>query len=289
MFRRLYRQRRRFLVATLGIAAILMGALLFGPYGQSTDLDPAAPLTWIACLIAAALVAGGLVIAFSLLLPDMRFGLELAIATFAVVELAGLVLPIGGRPDGVMGFVFFLSCFVLLGQLAYGAILDPVTRAGATIRQNRFEIDLPPEAVWKGLALLPETAGSHFYPGTRMTPEAGEACVYQVSYPLREGQTYQLERVSIDTAEAPCRYACRFDPVTETRNTGGLSGRVEITIDPVGEGAFVQWRETRIGAPLRRRLQWFMDDEFRDRTDSARARLKGRRDWSFFGRQMIRT
>ena len=81
----------------------------------------------------------------------------------------------------------------------------------------------------------------------------------------------------------------RFTPPTDAPGNDGLSGACRIEIVPKGDGCRVTLSELRDPAPLRRRLQWWFDDEFMDRTDSMAARAAGRSDWSFFAGQFAKS
>ena len=62
----------------------------------------------------------------------------------------------------------------------------------------------------------------------------------------------------------------RLQPESRPLENGGTEVSITEAIDP---------------APFRRRLQWWLDDEFRDRTNAMRAYLDGRPDWSMIARQ----
>lgn len=283
MFRRLYRQRRRFAVVTLLLAAGLLVSLAQHAVPDGTDLPLDNWITWLSVFLASLLVTGGLILVTTYVLPALRHALEvftLTILAFPVISSTATTL---GVDFGNKGWFFWLLTFVALEHLVYGRFLDRLTFA-LPERSVRFRTRARPETVWAALTELPRHSGRHFYPGTRFEP-LDDGTVRAI-YPLKGGQTYQVELITPERVEAPHLFIASFTPAEASAGSGGLSGaqRIEIT-SRAGGGSDVMLAETRDAAPLRRHLQLWLDDELGDRADCMTARIDGRHDWSFFKHQ----
>ena len=256
-------------------------------FAQGLPRDSA--ITYLAILLTSIIVVGAAQVFVTYMLPDIRSILEMALATLLISTLLYQIVPGLDGNNGFVNWILFVSLFLIVERLVYGHILDPLAPSGQQDFKRSFRTDLRPEQVWAALVPLPENAPTFHYPRTQISVIPDETDAYLASYPLRDGQNYQLERIKVEDCAEPFRFIARFSPAAPSRSAGGLSGKIDIAIMPDGDGSAVVYEETRESAPLRRRIQWFMDDEFGDRMDSVLAHLRKRSDWSMLARQFVRT
>lgn len=283
MFRRLYRQRRRFAVVTLFLTVGLLSMLANGwaPEGDALPLDNW--ITWVSIFLASLIVTTGLILVTTYVLPGLRHALETMTLTILITPAIQHTAATFGTDVGSYVWLVWILTFVALEHLINGPHLDRLTFA-LPQRRSRFRTKAAPQAAWAALAPLAEHSGRHFYPGTRF--ETDEDGSVRAIYPLKGGQTYQVERFMPQQVEAPHLYAARFAPAEHSTGSGGLAGETVIEITPRdGGGSDIAVTEARDAAPLRRHLQLWLDDELGDRTDCMAARIDGRHDWSFFKHQ----
>lgn len=286
MFRRLYRQRRRFAVVTLLLTAALLVTLAQGwaPEGEALPLGNW--ITWLAVFLTSLIVTTGLILVTTYVLPGLRHGLETMTLTILALPAIQHAAATFGTDFGSYVWLVWILTFVALEHLIYGPHLDRLTFA-LPQRRTRFRTRAAPQVAWAALAPLAEHSGRHFYPGTRF--ETAEDGSLRAIYPLKGGQTYQVERFMPQQVEAPHLYAARFTPAEQSAGSGGLAGETVIEITPREDGGSdIAVSEARDAAPLRRHLQLWFDDELGDRADCMAARIDGRHDWSFFKHQFPR-
>ena len=283
MFRRLYRQRRRFAVVTLLLTFGLLVSLAQGAVPNGTDLPLDNWITWVSVFLACLIVTGGLILVTTYVLPGIRHALEvftLTILAFPVISAAAVRL---GADFGTYTWLGWILTFVAIEHLVYGRYFDRITFR-LPERRVRFRTKARPETAWAALAGLPQNSARHFYPGTRFEPL--DDGTIRAIYPLKGGQTYQVELITPERVEAPHLFIASFTPAEASAGSGGLSGTQQIEITPRADGGSdVLITEARDPAPLRRHLQLWFDDELGDRADCMAARTDGRHDWSFFKHQ----
>lgn len=280
MFRRLYRQRRRFFVASL-LATLALADMIAS--GRLPDTDEIPLDNWIASIaiiVTALIVSSGLILVTTYVLPGLRHGLETMLLTILVAPRIIDGLEIAGVANGGVAPLIVIATFVVIEQLFYGRHLDRFT-IPLPRRKVRLRTKSPPEQAWTALAPLPENSGRHFYPGTIF--EAAENGAVRAIYPLKGGQTYQVELITPEEVSPPNRLTTRFEPAEKTAGSGGLSGTQTIDIAPRADGGSeITIAEKRDPTPLRRHLQFWFDDELGDRADCMRYRIDDRHDWSIF-------
>lgn len=283
MFRRLYRQRRRFIAVTLLLTAALLTMIATGAAPEDTDLPLDSWITWVSTALASLIVTTGLILLTTYVLPGIRHALEILVLTALVFPAIEHAAASFGVDLGTYTWLAWILTFVALEHLVYGPYLDRLTFR-LPRRTVRFRTRANPQAAWAAIAPLPEHSGRHFYPGTRF--ERTDAAGVRAIYPLKGGQTYQVERFTPEQVNAPHLYVATFAPAEPSTGSGGLSGDAVIEITPRdGGGSDIAVTEARDPAPIRRHLQLWLDDELGDRADCMAARIDGRHDWSMFKRQ----
>ena len=283
MFRRLYRQRRRFAVVTLLLAAGLLVSLARGAIPEGTDLPLDNWITWVSVFLTSLIITVGLILITTYVLPALRHALEIFTLTILAFPVISSIATALGTDFGANSWLFWILTFVALEHLVYGRYFDRLTFA-LPERRVRFHTRAAPRTVWAASAPLPEFSARHFCPGTRFESLADGTI--RAIYPLKGGQTYQVELITPERIEAPHLFIASFTPAEVSAGSGGLSGtqQIEITHRTDG-GSDVLITEARDAAPLRRHLQFWFDDELGDRADCMAARIDGRHDWSMFKHQ----
>lgn len=288
MLRRLYRQRRRFLFIAALVSFWLTAGLFLGEMPNDMTFPTDSWITWVSFVLTGLVVAAATTLIGTFLLPSMRFAAELMFLTSMSVMLVQTALPDSSLQTGWIQVTLFVAIFVALERLLYHTPLDRWTIRPVAARQRSFHLPVTAQAAWNAFAPLPHLAKTHFYPGTRITPVAGLDDAYDLTFPLKGGQAWLSETIFVEECAPPHRITFRFTPPTDAPGNDGLSGAARIEITPEADGCRVTVAEMRDPAPLRRRLQWWFDDEFMDRTDSMLARAAGRRDWSFLSGQFVK-
>ena len=285
MFQRLYRLRRRFIYLAITLLAwIVIGFAIDDPVfsvdNTAATLDN--PVTWAAIVLSSVIVAVGAWLFFGIFAADFRHTVELSVLTIFLTWVVKILVPLAQGMD----WLTFFAILVVVFRLLYGPILDARTLREMPVWSRTFRVDLSPEQVWAHMTPLPEHAESFFPPNTAIGREEDGRLL--AIYPMRDGQMYQVERVSVQEVRAPEFFKATFEPAVMSAHSAGLSGMHTVRLEPDGDGTKVTLTEQRARTPFRRRLQWYLDDEFNDRCDSLIAFLDGRRDRSVFGMQLIR-
>lgn len=280
MLKRLWRQRRRIVLATLGIFVALtaMGAEMV-PGGQ----PGAVVLFFISLALASFLTALILVAPLVWLLPNLAGMVEMAVVLSLVMSAASLIAP--ALPEAIAPYTSLVAIFLFLALMHTTTTdtLDHIGRTRRLTRRGSITVDLPPHAA------LRQALEGDAYPGMQVFAEAGGPGRSLVLYPQRSGLDYQAEYQSVLT-DTDTVHEVAFEPIVAARGTGGLTGRSRTEAAPVeGGGTRLTLEETRFDIPWRRRLHWHLSDEFNDRLDSLEARLANRPDRSVFSQQFIRT
>ena len=280
MLRRLYRQRRRFAVVSLLLTFGLAASMASGAMPETPDLPLDRWITWIALFLTALIVTAGLILITTYVLPALRHALEV----FMLMTLAFPAVKLGLESMdiqlGSFAWLAWILTFVAIEHLLYGRYFDRLTFP-LPERTVRFRTKAPPRAAWAAIVTLPENSGRHFYPGTRFEPMENGSI--RAIYPLKGGQTYQVELITPDVVTPPTRFTAHFVPAERTPGSGGLAGSQVVDIAHREDGGSdITITERRDTAPIRRHLQLWLDDELGDRADYMRARIDGRHDWSLF-------
>lgn len=281
MLGRLFTQRRRFLFGQIGLFTLVYVAMLNGFI--STDMDAGSWIDILAVFLAVLILFLPAMIVVTFGLPGWRNIVEILVIALAIDFALGVAIP-EKNLSGLWSTVQLLAIVFIVERLLYGSILTGNRKALPKPRRRVFKTKAPPDAVWAALLPHPDYASRHWYPGTQVSNEKNEEGAYFVTYPVR-GQEPLCEWVTIEAAQAPNQFRTSFH-LTHPGDKDLHSGRTEVSLTALDNGGTqVSFTEILDPAPFRRRLQWFLDDEFRDRTNSMRAQLSGKRDWSMMARQ----
>ncbi|MEL7345678.1 MAG: SRPBCC domain-containing protein [Pseudomonadota bacterium] len=282
MWQRFYCQRRRFLFGWIALSGLLWASA--AQRSTQNGMDPYDPITIVAMASAVFLLFTPAFLILIFVLARWRAVLEILILAILADLALSKAMPLPADME-VMGFVQFMSLVILMERLLYSAMLTGNIMSLPRPFRRTFKTSAPRQEVWAALAPLPEFASRHWYPGTDVTKDPEDASAFVLSYPVRWMKEPMTERFVIQTADAPRALRARFH-LQHPGDTVAHTGTTEVTLTPLeGGGTQVTYIEILDAAPFRRRLQWWMDDEFRDRMNALRAHLDGRRDWSMMARQ----
>ena len=282
MWARFWCQRRRFLLGWAGLSALLWVHSL-NTLGEG-DLDPTSPIMIVSYIVAVLILFTPAFLALIFLLPRWRAVLEILLLAIVADAALGVAFPLAEGME-TLGFIRFMTCILITERLLYSALLTGNIIGQTRPRRRIFKTKASPQAAWAALLPHPEYATRHWYPGTEYGPTQREDGAYEAHYPVRWMKEPMTEWIAIEAAETEHAFRARFElnhPGDKIPHTGQL----EVTLTPLASGETeVSYTESLGPAPFRRRLQWWMDDEFRDRTNSLRAHLDNRPDWSLLARQ----
>lgn len=282
MWARLWCQRRRFLSGW----AILFGLFWVSNIGRLSDgaMDPTSWITVVSVGLAVLILYTPAFVALIFLLPRWRALVEILTLGIAGDMVLSVLAPL---PDTMefLGFVRFMALIFLVERLLYSPMLTGNIMGRTRPRRRVFQTPAPPEAVWAALLPHPEYAARHWYPGTEYGPVQREDGAFEARYPVRWQKEPMTEWIVLEHVDTLRGFRAHFD-LTHPGDPIVHKGQVEVTLTPLDTGGTeVSYVEVLNPAPFRRRLQWWIDDEFRDRTNALRAHLAGRRDWSLLARQ----
>ena len=280
MFRRIYRQRRRILVAGF---FTLLGVIFFLSEDLDVLLSASEGATWLIYLsfvltaVVAALFAMALAALWITLFPNWRFLVEQSALIFILFSAFDALAP--GRTEG-FGALAPLAIFFVICSATYGNLLDRFPgwlRHGAV---RRFRSDRSPDALWRGLV---EEDGTMTIPIDEVQPVDGASDLERVKRSLGAG-TFRLSTRRIIADEAPFRHAYRFEGDTSAANKPITSGSFEVRIDarPDG-GADVMVTEIHDALLWRDGINMWLDDAVGSLVDHMSAMDRGKSDWSVEG------
>lgn len=281
MLSRLWTQRRRTALAYLAFFATLWASLASG--AAPSDLDPFKPLTLISLAIAVLIVVTPVMAILIFALPRWLHVLEILLLAIMADLLLTQVIPDAASP--ILNTARFVALVFIVQYLLYGQMLTGNLMALPRPRRRVFRTKASPSETFGALLPHPDHAGRHWYPGTQFTEEPNAQGEFFVTYPLRNRPEPLSEWITIEEATEARSFRIRFR-LTHPGDAIIHSGTSAVTLTPLENGGTeVSITEAIDPAPFRRRLQWWLDDEFRDRTNAMRAYLDGRPDWSMIARQ----
>ncbi len=294
MFRRLYRQRRRFL---LFWSLVALTCLLMAKTSQEVRVwikhDMAGP-EWLAYLslgLSVFILSTTLAILVILLAPALRRAIEVGALTTLVVEAQKAYGPSVLSDWGLQsyGFVWFIGLFYVIElALAKDVLRQRGLRFDLSVSRTRT-IDAAPEAVWAALVPDEHTLERHWVHSIiRITdrPDLGPNAV-EAHYRLgRYGTLVQRHRRRV--WQKPFHAAYDFGPDDEAKTgPNAFYGTFEMRLEPLADGrSKVTLSHHHRGLGIGTWLLLVLDDFLASELDGAEAFLKGRRDWSVSGWQV---
>lgn len=283
MHSRLYAQRRR-LALVFGFVFLWIWALMHLGGGEF-NLILSGAVAAIAAGIIALVVVGSVV----LIAPAARYMIELAVATVAPVVLLRFVWPsaYGTLYGGDLGPVLMLAQMLLTFRLIYGPTLDRLTARDTPVYRQVQSVQASRERIWQSLLPAPGHESVYFHPGTLFFDEDPEEKTWVAAMPQRDQGLSRMQKIRLLEIEPGIYFRYAFEPLHQTDAPFGERGWLSVSLrDLTGGRTEVVIEEQRRKAPLRDRIQLFLDDAGNDRMLSQAAHIEHKPDPSFVGLTM---
>ena len=245
------------------------------------------PAITIATLLILSVILLLSMFALIMIIPSIRNVIESLIVTF-LIEL-GLQTAFPGAIALLTAtgtyFILWLVLWFSVYFFLYGTLSDNLPTWFSFKGRARFITTASPEEVLAATIPAKDNEESYFsgvmeYVG----PDEEEEDSYHVRYKLG-ASVFELQRITIleNQPGQRCRYYFMGD--VSPANRDFADGFYDVTAIDLGNGKTrVDIYEERPHMRLRNALWEWFDDSVADGADAIRARLEGRRDWSFEGR-----
>lgn len=289
MFGRVLRQNRRVMVSVLICTFCLWygvesGLLVFEIEGVGR------PIIVVSLLLASLIIFGGITILLALLFPSLLMLVEIVAVGSALLMALSPILDAASQSIGAQTWLPMIGCavaFFLAGELIYGLTMSNLWRRDMAPYQFSITLQDTPETVWNMLVPQAPLAPEFHWPQAYIlsTPQESDAD-FILCQPRRKDLKDVIAEIRFETC-IPFTHARYLE--TPRAGSGDPETRVEIAIAENADGrCTVTVAQQYLNVPLKKRLSLWLNHSYREAEAFMRARLRGRRDWSIIGVQVLR-
>ncbi|WP_299190844.1 hypothetical protein [uncultured Litoreibacter sp.] len=282
-FKAIWRQRRRVLTGVFGL--LFLGMIFANSEIGGFEGIPAWALG-LGLAIMAPLIAAPIILLI-MVIPSIRNVIEclvvaLLIEAAILAAFPGLAQTLQAWDIGaILWLIIWLSVYFFL----YGSLSDRLPSWFSYTGRSRFTTTAAPQDVINAATPTPD-AEEAYYTGAMeyLGPDPLEEDSFNVRYNIGES-LYEHQRITILEHQPGkrCRYYFMGD--VSAKNADFAEGVFDVTATALPNGKTrVEIVEERPHLRLRHALWNWFDDSVADGADALRAKLEGRRDWSFSGR-----
>ncbi|MGQ0567135.1 MAG: hypothetical protein ACT4OK_19005 [Gemmobacter sp.] len=290
MFRRIYRQRRRLLLAAFFIVLATYTTLS----RHSDDLlGGMHDAWWVAPLVLGltSLILGAIFAAIGILviilIPDWRGLIEIVALTFFADSILAHVLPdyFGVDSTNPYAALSMFALYYLTFNLIYGSWLDRF-RFWLGFKAGRsYVTPLSPDVLWRRMVLGAAPLAEFYDPlVATVEPHPDGPDSFIVAY--RRGQSvFEHQTITYVERQAGKGFRYRFHGEGDAANRSLTEGSFSAAFSPTDMGETrVTLTEHRPAMLPRDAIQMWLDDRLGDTCDGLRAQQRQQRDWSLTGR-----
>lgn len=293
MFKRLYRQRRRFLVFW---ALIALGCVIFQHnnhdlrFWMKSEMEGPDWLGYVSLGLSVFILTTALAVVIIVLVPGFRRVLEVGAFSFVVLEALKKAAPLLPVDIGVVtwNYVWLFAIFYVV-EMAMSRDFGRRwgLRSDLDLRRTRV-IAAEPEAIWAALMPEPDAIDRHWnYNLIKVVaqPEQGPAHM-EVHYRLGKFGTL-VQRHHRTEWNRPFNGTYAFRPDHDGADLPQTSGLMTLHCEALGDGRCrVSVRQCHQDLGIGTWLFLVLDDALASELDGVEAVLRGRRDWSLSGWQV---
>ncbi|WP_071799445.1 hypothetical protein [Natronohydrobacter thiooxidans] len=248
------------------------------------------PIAVISILLASLIIFGGITILFALFFPSLLLLVEIFAVGAVLLTALSPIVDAASQFFGAQIWLPMISCaaiFLLAGELLYGLTLSDRWRRDMAPYRFSMVLQATPQTVWNMLVPQAPLAREFHWPQATVlaAPQDSDAD-FILCLPRRKDVKDALLEIRFE-AQIPFSQARYLE--TPRAGSGDPETRVDITLAENGNGSCtVTVAQQYLNVPVKKRLSLWLNHSYRDAEACFRARLRGRRDWSIIGVQLLR-